>query len=204
MEIGDSDTDKYPHRIGNISRRIKLHDMRTVTLIIVHCSAVKPDQQSSAAQIDRHRLPLRHPTRRNARNGTTGIYGGGTLSGTQQILDRCVLRGRTRQRRTACRHSHRGTATGSEAATPGTETALSPRPHRRPSRPEPHEGLSLLRCSPRVCWYLTRRKASKCWKLFFLLGYPDSNQERQDQNLQCYHYTIPQTVDAIFELRVQR
>ena len=27
----------------------------------------------------------------------------------------------------------------------------------------------------------------------FLLGYPDSNQERQDQNLQCYHYTIPQT-----------
>ena len=30
-----------------------------------------------------------------------------------------------------------------------------------------------------------------------LLGYPDSNQERQDQNLQCYHYTIAQ-------LRVQR
>ena len=27
---------------------------------------------------------------------------------------------------------------------------------------------------------------------FFQLGYPDSNQERQDQNLQCYHYTIPQ------------
>ena len=26
----------------------------------------------------------------------------------------------------------------------------------------------------------------------FLLGYPDSNQERQDQNLQCYHYTIAQ------------
>ena len=26
----------------------------------------------------------------------------------------------------------------------------------------------------------------------FLLGYPDSNQERQDQNLQCYHYTISQ------------
>ena len=25
-----------------------------------------------------------------------------------------------------------------------------------------------------------------------LLGYPDSNQERQDQNLQCYHYTISQ------------
>ena len=26
--------------------------MRTITLIVVHCSAVKPDQQSSAAQID--------------------------------------------------------------------------------------------------------------------------------------------------------
>ena len=25
-----------------------------------------------------------------------------------------------------------------------------------------------------------------------MLGYPDSNQKRQDQNLQCYHYTIPQ------------
>ena len=31
----------------------------------------------------------------------------------------------------------------------------------------------------------------------FLLGYPDSNQERQDQNLQCYHYTIPQTLRCI-------
>ena len=28
--------------------------------------------------------------------------------------------------------------------------------------------------------------------LTVLLGYPDSNQERQDQNLQCYHYTIAQ------------
>ena len=26
-----------------------------------------------------------------------------------------------------------------------------------------------------------------------MLGYPDSNQERQDQNLQCYHYTIAQS-----------
>ena len=28
--------------------------------------------------------------------------------------------------------------------------------------------------------------------IFVSLGYPDSNQERQDQNLQCYHYTISQ------------
>ena len=26
----------------------------------------------------------------------------------------------------------------------------------------------------------------------FVLGYPDSNLEKQDQNLQCYHYTILQ------------
>ena len=31
----------------------------------------------------------------------------------------------------------------------------------------------------------------------FLLGYPDSNQKRQDQNLQCYHYTIPQSLFAM-------
>ena len=40
-----------------------------------------------------------------------------------------------------------------------------------------------------------------------LLGYPDSNQERQDQNLQCYHYTIPQCpwrLSVISDLRVQR
>ena len=40
-----------------------------------------------------------------------------------------------------------------------------------------------------------------------MLGYPDSNQERQDQNLQCYHYTIPQSHSCelqISHLRVQR
>ena len=29
-------------------------------------------------------------------------------------------------------------------------------------------------------------------KLLIELGYPDSNQEKQDQNLLCYHYTIAQ------------
>ena len=29
--------------------------------------------------------------------------------------------------------------------------------------------------------------------VFFMLGYSDSNQEKQDQNLLCYHYTIAQT-----------
>lgn len=30
----------------------------------------------------------------------------------------------------------------------------------------------------------------------FLLGYQDSNLEKQDQNLLCYHYTIAQHFDG--------
>ncbi|CCZ70664.1 unknown [Bacteroides sp. CAG:702] len=33
--------------------------------------------------------------------------------------------------------------------------------------------------------------------VFFMLGYSDSNQEKQDQNLLCYHYTIAQTHNII-------
>ena len=40
--------------------------------------------------------------------------------------------------------------------------------------------------------YYTKKSPAYCRTLLFLLGYPDSNQERQDQNLQCYHYTIAQ------------
>ena len=37
-----------------------------------------------------------------------------------------------------------------------------------------------------------------------MLGYPDSNQERQDQNLQCYHYTIAQcSARPLGHLRLQ-
>ncbi len=31
-------------------------------------------------------------------------------------------------------------------------------------------------------------------KLTFLLSYPDSNQDKQNQNLLCYHYTIGQSL----------
>ena len=31
------------------------------------------------------------------------------------------------------------------------------------------------------------------FQLFFLLDYQDSNLEKQDQNLLCYHYTIVQS-----------
>ncbi len=34
--------------------------MRVITLILIHCSAVKPDQQSSAAQIDSWHRKDRH------------------------------------------------------------------------------------------------------------------------------------------------
>lgn len=37
-----------------------------------------------------------------------------------------------------------------------------------------------------------KKKRDATTSLSFALGYPDSNQERQDQNLQCYHYTIAQ------------
>lgn len=30
-------------------------------------------------------------------------------------------------------------------------------------------------------------------ELTFLLSYPDSNQDKQNQNLLCYHYTIGQS-----------
>ena len=36
----------------SVIRGFKKENMRKITLIIVHCSAVRPDQQSSAAQID--------------------------------------------------------------------------------------------------------------------------------------------------------
>ena len=39
---------------------------------------------------------------------------------------------------------------------------------------------------PRYSYRITR--------LFFMLFYLDSNQDKQDQNLLCYHYTIEQSL----------
>ena len=36
-----------------------------------------------------------------------------------------------------------------------------------------------------------------------VLGYSDSNQEWQDQNLQCYHYTISQCEKSLSVFAVQ-
>ena len=55
-------------------------------------------------------------------------------------------------------------------------------------------GFSYIQRASAGDLYKTKKEASVCGNLSFeWLGYPDSNQERQDQNLQCYHYTIPQT-----------
>ena len=43
-------------------------------------------------------------------------------------------------------------------------------------------------------------------KPFFKLSYPDSNQDKQNQNLLCYHYTIRQCpfYRSSFGIRMQR
>ena len=46
-------------------------------------------------------------------------------------------------------------------------------------------------CIP--CFCVKKKRTLLGEESSFLLGYPDSNQERQDQNLQCYHYTIAQS-----------
>ena len=48
-------------------------------------------------------------------------------------------------------------------------------------------------CIP--CFCVKKKRTLLGEESSFLLGYPDSNQERQDQNLQCYHYTIAQSIN---------
>ena len=56
-----------------------------------------------------------------------------------------------------------------------------------------HSGIFIIRGSP-----ANYRGKKRDFRLeISLLGYPDSNQERQDQNLQCYHYTIAQGSNAM-------
>ena len=50
-----------------------------------------------------------------------------------------------------------------------------------------------------VSEHLKSKRGNDASSLPLVLGYPDSNQERQDQNLQCYHYTIPQSI-RMFEM----
>ena len=49
-----------------------------------------------------------------------------------------------------------------------------------------------------------QREADACIGFSLSLGYPDSNQERQDQNLQCYHYTIAQSFSGAKVRQVEK
>ena len=55
-------------------------------------------------------------------------------------------------------------------------------------------------CIP--CFCVKKKRTLLGEESSFLLGYPDSNQERQDQNLQCYHYTIAQSICFLKESHV--
>ena len=52
MEVRHTDSDEHPRRHTDGARSNQLHEMRTVTLLIIHCSAVRPGQRSSALDID--------------------------------------------------------------------------------------------------------------------------------------------------------
>ena len=65
-------------------------------------------------------------------------------------------------------------------------------PHATMDIPARGDSASLLREKETPPAELFISTCGVCFHLFLGLGYPDSNQERQDQNLQCYHYTIAQ------------
>ncbi len=58
----------------------------------------------------------------------------------------------------------------------------------------PHAAIRLPCCGEKENRLpnISVRQAVSAFIYYSSLGYPDSNQERQDQNLQCYHYTIAQ------------
>ncbi len=88
--------------------------MRSITLLIIHCSAVRPDQESSAAQIDTwHRrqgwklgIGYHYVVRRNGEiePGRPEYMIGAHC--TQRPLNRRLLRGRARHPRSTRRHTH--------------------------------------------------------------------------------------------------
>ena len=47
----------------------------------------------------------------------------------------------------------------------------------------------------------THKKSFPLHEESFVLDYQDSNLEKQNQNLLCYHYTIVQTSDAFLRKR---
>ena len=90
--------------------------MRLITLIVVHCSAVKPDQTSSAAQIDSwHRkdnhwkaIGYHYVIRRDGaiEEGRPEWMIGAHCLHHNAPLDRRLLRGRARHPRSTRRHTN--------------------------------------------------------------------------------------------------
>ena len=144
--------------------------MRVITLVVVHCSAVRPDQLSSAAQIDTwHRqrgfhlgIGYHYVVRRNGEiePGRPEWLTGAHCQNHQRSLDRRLLRGRARHPGSTRRHAHRGAEGIPAAFTRRSAPALPPRPDRRPSRPESAEVLPLLRYCERICRPTARIKSS--------------------------------------------
>ena len=119
--------------------------MRTITLIIIHCSAVKPDQMSSAAQIDTwHRqrgfhlgIGYHYVVRRNGEiepGRPEYMVGAHCLNHNAHSIGVCYEG-----------HAHRGTEGIAPHVTRKPSLALPPRRDRRPSRPEPPQGVPLHR-----------------------------------------------------------
>ncbi len=65
-------------------------------------------------------------------------------------------------------------------------------PGLEPGKAGPESAVLPLHHSPIVFFLFSQPGSSPACVALEELGYPDSNQERQDQNLQCYHYTIAQ------------
>ena len=143
--------------------------MRTITLIVIHCSAVKPDQMSSAAQIDSwHRkqgwklgIGYHYVVRRNGEiepGRPEWLIGAHCKNHNAHSIGVCYEGGLD------IRGQPADTAEDCHAlAAPTVAPKLSQGPHRRSSRPEPAEGLSLHRQRrPRI----RRPTAEKCtWGL---------------------------------------
>ena len=58
-------------------------------------------------------------------------------------------------------------------------------------------GLKLVLSAAIGGAYTTEKRSSKC-STFSLLSHEDSNFDKQNQNLLCYHYTIGQSLCAFF------
>ena len=129
--------------------------MRKISLIIIHCSAVRPDQQSSAAQIDSwHRkdnhwklgsgLDIRgQPADTRTPEQKAALRHRRPLPASQQPLHRRVLRGWPRHPRSTRRYADARAESSITSATGRPSPPLSACIDRRSSRSEPREGLSM-------------------------------------------------------------